>query len=76
MCCDTGATSYLTGSAARSYLNESFFVEAGVKVCWMDYSDYLEYPQLYPPFDHAVTILDLIFNCGPASSKYMKGFLK
>ena len=40
----------------------------------MDYSGYPEYPQLHPPFDHAVTVLDLIFNVGPDAPRYMKSF--
>ena len=38
----------------------------------MDYSGYLEYPQLYPPFEHNVSVLDLIFNTGPKARMYMK----
>jgi hypothetical protein len=30
----------------------------------MDYSGYPEYPQLHGPFDHAVTVLDLLFMAG------------
>jgi hypothetical protein len=28
----------------------------------MNYSNYDEYEQLFPPFEHGVSILDLIFN--------------
>jgi len=38
----------------------------------MDYSGYPEYNQLYPPFEHAVSIIDLIFNEGSQAPKYMK----
>jgi hypothetical protein len=40
----------------------------------MDYSGYKPYQQLYPPFEHGVTILDLIFNVGPAARDFMKSF--
>ena len=40
----------------------------------MDYYGYPEYPQLHPPFEHAVTILDLLFNTGPDAPRYMKSF--
>jgi hypothetical protein len=72
LCRAAGATRYLSGPAARAYLDESLFAEAGIELCWMDYSGYPEYPQLYPPFDHAVTVLDLIFNTGAAAPRYMK----
>ena len=47
--------------------------EAGINVHWMDYSGYRQYHQLYPPFA-SVSILDLIFNEGPAAPTFMKTF--
>ena len=38
----------------------------------MSYAGYPEYPQLYPPFDHAVTALDLILNTGEAAATYLE----
>ena len=67
-----GGTEYLSGPAAKDYIKEELFEEAGIKLSWMDYSNYHEYPQLYPPFEHGVTILDLIFNTGEEAKKYMK----
>lgn len=68
-----GGTEYLSGPAAKDYIVSELFEEANIKLSWMDYSNYPEYPQLYPPFEHGVSILDLIFNCGPEARKYMKG---
>lgn len=67
-----GGTSYLSGPAAKDYIDEKLFKEANIELEWMDYSNYPEYPQLYPPFEHGVSILDLIFNCGHDVRKYMK----
>lgn len=72
LCRKAGAAQYLTGPAARAYLDEGLFEEAGIEVRWFDYSGYPEYPQLHPPFDHQVTILDLIVNTGPAATRYLK----
>ena len=58
-----GATHYLSGPTARSYLDEQQFVDAGIELEWMTY-DYPEYDQLYPPYDPHVTILDLLFMRG------------
>ena len=68
-----GGTEYLSGPAAKDYIVSELFEEANINLSWMDYSNYPEYPQLYPPFEHGVSILDLIFNCGPDVRKYMKG---
>ena len=65
LCQAAGATRYVSGPAARAYLDEGAFRSAGIDVAWMDYSGYLEYPQLHPPFEHEVSVLDLIFNTGP-----------
>lgn len=67
LCRKAGATHYLSGPAARAYLDEGRFLEAGILVEWMDYRGYPEYPQPYPPFDHAVSILDLLACAGPTA---------
>jgi hypothetical protein len=61
---------YLSGPAAKSYLDEKAFNDKGIEVGWMDYTNYREYNQLYPPFAHGVSVLDLIFNCGESASSY------
>jgi hypothetical protein len=73
LCRAAGATDYVSGPRARSYLDEAAFAEAGIRVSYFDYTGYPEYEQLHPPFEHAVTILDLILNAGPAAPLYMKG---
>jgi hypothetical protein len=72
LCVKTGATDYLSGPSARGYVDESAFAGAGVAVHFVDYSGYREYPQPHPPFEHAVSVLDLLFCTGPAASDYMK----
>lgn len=74
ICTQAGADEYLSGPAAREYMDESVFTNRGVKVRWMDYSGYPEYPQPHPPFDHGVTVLDLLFSTGPEFRRYMKTF--
>lgn len=64
------ATEYLTGPAAKSYMDESQFEKENIKLTYLSYEGYPEYPQLYPPFQHGVSILDVIFNCGNESNKY------
>jgi hypothetical protein len=72
LCLQAGATLYLSGPAAKDYLDESQFTAHGIAVAWMSYAGYPEYPQLYPPFDHAVTALDLILNTGEAAATYLE----
>lgn len=70
ICTQSGSTAYYSGPAAKSYLDEALFQSRGVEVRWSDFSGYPEYPQLFPPFDHAVSIIDLIFNVGAENTKF------
>lgn len=74
ICQQLGANIYYTGPAAKAYMNESLFKNAGIDIKYLDYSGYPEYSQLYPPFDHAVSIVDLLFNTGADFRRYMKSF--
>ena len=75
ICTKYNASTYVSGPAAKSYLDESLFREYSITVEWFSYTDYPEYMQLFPPFEHKVSIIDLIFNTGPDFNKYMKLFL-
>jgi hypothetical protein len=74
LCKQTGAGIYVSGPAAKAYLDEDLFRKENIDVRYMHYSDYPEYHQLFPPFEHAVSIVDLVFNEGPSASKYMLSF--
>ena len=74
ICQQIGTTTYLSGPKARAYIDEGKFHAAGIDLVYKEYSGYPEYPQLFPPFEHGVTILDLLFNCGPAAPEYIWGW--
>jgi uncharacterized membrane protein YbhN (UPF0104 family) len=74
LCQQAGASEYLSGPAAKDYIQEDLFRHSGIKLTYIDYSGYPEYDQLNPPFEHGVSILDLIFNLGHDAPKYMKSF--
>jgi hypothetical protein len=74
LCQQAGATAYLSGPAARDYIDPHLFAQAGIALDYIDYSGYPTYPQLTQPFEHGVSIIDLLFNVGPAAPQYMKSF--
>jgi hypothetical protein len=74
LCEQAGATTYLSGPRARAYIDESLFERAGIELQYFDYSGYPEYPQVHPPFEHNVTILDLLVHVGEDSPSFMKSF--
>lgn len=70
----TGASSYISGPAAKDYIDPHSFSEVGVDLIWKNYSGYPEYLQRFPPFEHGVSILDLLFNVGPDAPWYIWGW--
>ena len=64
ICRQAGGTEYISGPAARDYVDESIFSDMDIKLTWFNYSGYPEYDQLWGEFVHRVSILDLLFNCG------------
>ncbi|HXE17074.1 MAG TPA: WbqC family protein [Stellaceae bacterium] len=72
ICRALGATHYLSGPSARAYLEIEKFSAHGIAVIYADYSGYPEYPQLHGPFEHRVSIVDLLFNVGREAPRYMK----
>jgi hypothetical protein len=69
-----GAEEYVSGPAARDYITDAEFAAVGIRAIWKDYAGYPEYDQLYPPFSHRVTILDLLFHTGPAAAWHIWGW--
>jgi len=71
ICRQAGADTYVSGPGARAYIDPAVFEAANIDLVYFDYSGYPEYPQLYPPFDHQVTVLDLLCNVGADAAQYM-----
>ncbi|WP_392891461.1 WbqC family protein [Pseudomonas migulae] len=72
LCAQAGASEYISGPSAKDYIEPVFFSDANVTLTWFDYSGYPEYPQLWGGFEHGVTILDLLMNCGRSANKSMR----
>ena len=65
LCEALGATAYLSGPSARSYLDEALFREAGIDVAWMRYPDYPAYEQP-GGYEPAVSVLDALMRAPDA----------
>jgi WbqC-like protein family len=66
LCQHFGASRYLSGNAARDYLDLDRFRAAGVEVTWHDYV-HPTYTQLHGEFVPYLSVLDLILNEGTRS---------
>jgi hypothetical protein len=71
ICTQAGATHYLSGPSAKSYLDVELLRQGGVEVIWMDYSGYADYRQLHPPFEPHVSIIDLLLNEGVNAREFV-----
>lgn len=72
LCVQAGASEYISGPAARDYIEPAHFEQAGIKLTWFDYQGFPVYPQLWGDFTHETTILDLLFNCGPSAKNFLR----
>lgn len=68
------ATTYLSPPGSSVYLEQGLFEKENIKLKYMDYEGYPEYTQNYPPFEHRVSVIDLIFHHGPESPYYIWGW--
>jgi hypothetical protein len=71
LCQHFAATRYLSGSAARDYLDVPMFERAGVTVEWQDYRHPI-YPQQHGEFVPYLSAIDLLLNCGDESGAILE----
>lgn len=71
LCQQAGATEYISGPAARDYMDPQLFATANIQLSWFNYQGYEPYPQLWGDFVHGVSVVDTLFNCGPESKRYV-----
>ena len=74
LCKAAGGTHYISGPAARDYIDPEVFIDAGIDLSFKDYSGYPTYPQVHADFLHGVTVLDLMFCVGAAAPWYVWGW--
>jgi hypothetical protein len=72
ICRHFGATRYLSGSAAREYLDVALFARNDIAVEWQDFAHPV-YPQLHGEFVPYLSAVDLILNCGAESRAVLEG---
>lgn len=69
-----GGTEYLSGPRGADYLDASAFERVGLRLAYKDYRGYPARPQFSPVFDPQVSVVDLLFHCGPRSGEQIWGW--
>jgi hypothetical protein len=71
MCKATGADQYLSNRGAMDYVDEEKMAAAGIKHRWLNFTHPI-YDQGHSEFITNLSIIDLLFNCGPESGRIVK----
>ena len=67
-----GADTYLAGSGGRDYMDLDLYRQSGINVSFQEYRHPV-YEQRFGPFVPFLSVLDLLFNHGPASLTILRG---
>ena len=71
LCGQVGGDIYLSGKDGAQYMDLDIFEKEGIKIIFQDYK-HPQYPQLFGSFEPYISILDLLFNCGPESLSILR----
>ena len=66
ICKEVKADTYLSGQDGIKYMDLDRFKENGIKVVIQDFKHPV-YPQMFDEFQSLMSVVDLLFNCGPES---------
>ncbi len=69
------ADEYISGLAAKSYIDGNRFKEEGIRLYWYEFK-HPAYQQLYRAFIPYLSIIDLLFNTGNEAIKYIREGIK
>ena len=66
ICQALDGNTYLAGRDGAKYMDEDMFRSHKIQVVFQDFN-HPDYPQCYGPFEPNLSVVDLLFNCGPES---------
>jgi len=67
----TGADEYISGPAAKVYVEANKFKMEGITLYWYEFNHPI-YPQLYGDFIPFMSVIDLLFNIGENAMSYIR----
>jgi hypothetical protein len=66
ICRNLGGDFYLSGRDGAKYMDVDIFASNQIDIIYQDFK-HPQYPQCYGPFEPNMSVVDLLFNCGPES---------
>ena len=66
ICKALGGAAYLSGKDGAKYMDVDMFASYEIDVLFQNF-EHPHYPQCFGPFEPNMSIVDLLFNCGPGS---------
>ena len=66
ICRNLGGDFYLSGRDGAKYMDVDMFASDQIDILFQDFK-HPQYPQCYGPFEPNMSVVDLLFNCGPQS---------
>ena len=72
ICKELKADTYLSGQDGIKYMDLERFQDNGIEVIIQDFQHPV-YPQLFDGFESNMSVVDLLFNCGPESLNIISG---
>ena len=71
-CKAVGADTFLSGFGGTGYQNEAAYAANGIRLIYTDFQ-HPTYPQPHGEFVKGLSVVDLLFNCGPDSRRVLVG---
>ena len=71
ICNAVDADAYLSGAGGHDYVEEDRFAQLGIALSYQHY-EHPTYPQLFGDFASHLSVVDLLFNCGPDSLSILR----
>jgi hypothetical protein len=71
ICKAVGADTYLAGQDGANYMDLGRFAKNGIKVITLNFKHPV-YAQMFGDFQSHMSIVDLLFNCGPESMQVIE----
>lgn len=72
VCLNVGADTYFSGPGGADYMDMGKFAKQGIKVQFQRFVS-PRYPQNFGDFEMNLSVVDLLFNCGPDSLRQIRG---